>query len=87
MTREICLFYREYLCDYVINPRANEGYEPGCLTFNQEKNEETLPLALVKYLKDNYGKRPTIVHLDKFCRQTHKSELEDRLKGTKIIVS
>ncbi len=85
MPKEICLFYREHIGDYVINLKADNFYDRYCLTFPRVSSEnKNLPPQLLAYLISNYGKRPTLLHLDEFCGENHYSGLEDKLRGTKI---
>ena len=80
MARDIAIFHREYLRDYVVNERGRFVYESkGCTIFNNFSDA-------IDYVAKNYGKKPTHLTLDSFCKEEHADNLEGRLKKTKITI-
>ena len=78
MSRTVAILYREYLKDYVVNERGNFIYEP-----QNSRVFEKFDSAL-GYITRTYGKKPTHLLLDPFCRKEHSDNLEKRLEKTKI---
>ena len=80
MARELGLFFNEHTNQYTINDRGNLTFQPEhCYQFRE------LDQA-IGYLTNNYGKRKSDLKLDEWCQEFHQSELEEKLKGTKISV-
>ncbi len=78
MPKLIALFYREHMMDYVVNTRGQLYYEPKtCISFPQF--DEALD-----YIIENYSKRKSELVFDDYVREKRKSELEDKLRGTKV---
>ncbi len=78
MARTVAILYREYLKNYVVNERGNLIYDPKeCTVFDHFE-------GALKYITQNYGKKPTNLVLDQFCRENHSDNLENKLKKTKI---
>ncbi len=80
MPIHLALFYREHMTDYVVNNRGQLHYEPkSCVSFLQF-NEA------VNYILQNYSGRKSGLVLDDYVKSKKRSELEDKLKGTKVEV-
>lgn len=78
MPRTVAILYREYLKDYVVNERGDFIYEPQDSTVFKGFDDA------LKYVTQNYGKKPTHLKLDSFCRKEHFENLEKKLEKTKI---
>lgn len=80
MPVHLALFYREHMMDYIVNNRGQLHYDPKtCTSFPQF--EEALD-----YIIENYSGRKSKLVVDNYVREKRKSELENKLKGTKVEV-
>lgn len=80
MARELGLFFNEHISQYTINDRGNLTLEQkNCYSFREFDQA-------IKYLTDNYGKRKSALKLDEWCQEFHLSELEEKLRKTKISI-
>jgi hypothetical protein len=80
MVKEIALFYRDLTQDYIVDGSGIIGFDP--------KESKVFPKFdhAVSYLIQAYGKRKSQLNLDKYCLEEHLSELERKLRDTKITI-
>jgi hypothetical protein len=80
MPKPIALFYREHMMDFVVNDRGQFHYEQKtCASFPQFSEA-------LDYIVENYSGRKSELVIDTYVREKRKSELEEKLKGTKVEV-
>ncbi|MFH1276322.1 MAG: hypothetical protein ABIH82_04390 [Candidatus Woesearchaeota archaeon] len=78
MVKKIAMLYAEHHKEhYIVNPRGDLSVGQGSQRFEEFDDA-------VKYLKGNYGDRRSVLILDEFCQTLHRSDLEKKLRGTKI---
>lgn len=80
MAKEFSIFYRDHICDYVINERGNSSYDP-----KTDRTFSDFDKAL-RYLIQNYGSRKSQLFIDDHCQDNFGSELERKLEPTKIVL-
>ncbi|MEK6846103.1 MAG: hypothetical protein AABY26_05050 [Nanoarchaeota archaeon] len=80
MPIQLALFYREHMMDYVVNTRGQLHYD--------QKNSASFPQfsEALDYIIENYSERKSGLVIDDYVREKKKSELEQKLKGTKVEV-
>ncbi len=78
MPIRLALFYREHMMDYVVNSRGQFYYEQNtCAAFPQFGEA-------LDYIIENYSGRKSGLVIDDYVKEKRRSELEHRLKGTKV---
>ncbi|MBI4980261.1 hypothetical protein HZC30_01735 [Candidatus Woesearchaeota archaeon] len=80
MPKQLALFYREHMNDYVVNNRGQFYYgQKTCAAFPQFSEA-------LDYIVQNYSGRKSELVIDAHVREKRRSELESKLKGTKVEV-
>lgn len=78
MPIHLALFYREHMTDYVVNTR-------GQLHYDQKTSVSFLQFSeALDYIIENYSERKSGLMLDDYVKSKKRSELEDKLKWTKV---